>query len=201
MALPGPAPLAHLGLALIGEGEARQGEKLLSGPAVMHAAGIEPLVLTAKEGLAILNGTQLSSSLAAEGCLRADNLLRTAIVAGALTVEALAGSYAPFDARIHAARRQRGQQEVARRLRRWLTDSEIKRSHANCDRVQDPYAARCMPQVLGAAWDTLQHCGPIVEAECNAATDNPLVLDEEIVSGGNFTPPPWATCAIFWRSQ
>ena len=184
------APLAHLGLALIGEGEARQGEKLLSGAAVMHAAGIEPLVLTAKEGLAILNGTQLSSSLAAEGCLRADNLLRTAIVAGALDCRSPGRELCPFDARIHAARRQRGQQEVARRLRRWLTDSEIKRSHANCDRVQDPYAVRCMPQVLGAAWDTLQHCGPIVEAECNAATDNPLVLDEEIVSGGNFHAAP-----------
>lgn len=184
------APLAHLGLALIGEGEARQGEKLLTGPAVMAAAGIAPLTLTAKEGLAILNGTQLSSALAVEGCLRVDNLLRTAIVAGALTVDALAGSYAPFDARIHAARRQRGQQEIARRFRRWLTDSEIKRSHANCDRVQDPYAVRCMPQVMGAAWDTLEHARAVVEAECNAATDNPLVLDDDILSGGNFHAAP-----------
>jgi histidine ammonia-lyase len=184
------APLAHLGLALIGEGEAKHGDKPLSGPAVMTAAGMQPLTLTSKEGLAILNGTQLSSSLAAEGCLRVDNLLRTAVVAGALTVEALAGSYAPFDERIHAARRQKGQMEIARRFRRWLTDSEIKRSHASCDRVQDPYAVRCMPQVLGAAWDTLQHARPIVEAECNAATDNPLVLDDEILSGGNFHAAP-----------
>ena len=184
------APLAHLGLALIGEGEARQGEKSLTGAEVMAAAGIAPLTLTAKEGLAILNGTQLSAALAAEGCLRVDNLLRTAIVSGALTVEALAGSHSPFDARIHAARRQRGQQEVARRFRRWLTDSEIKRSHANCDRVQDPYAVRCMPQVMGAAWDTLQHARSIVETECNAATDNPLVLDQEILSGGNFHAAP-----------
>lgn len=184
------APLAHLGLALIGEGEARQGEKSLTGPAVMAAAGMQPITLTAKEGLAVLNGTQLSSTLAAEGCLRVDNLLRTAIVAGALTVEALAGSYAPFDARVHAARKQRGQMEIARRLRRWLTDSEIKRSHANCDRVQDPYAVRCMPQVMGAAWDTLEHSRIVVEAECNAATDNPLVLDDEIISGGNFHAAP-----------
>jgi histidine ammonia-lyase len=184
------APLAHLGLALIGEGEAIQSGKALTGAAVMAAAGMQPLSLTAKEGLAILNGTQLSSTLAVEGCLRVDNLLRTAIVAGALTVEALAGSYAPFDARIHAARKQRGQIEIARRFNRWLTDSEIKRSHANCDRVQDPYAVRCMPQVMGAAWDTLEHARPIVEAECNAATDNPLVLDEEILSGGNFHAVP-----------
>jgi len=184
------APLAHLGLALIGEGEARQHGTLLEGPAVMSAAGMQPLTLTAKEGLAVLNGTQLSSALAVEGCLRFGNLLRTAVVSGALTVEALAGSYAPFDARIHAARKQRGQMEIARRFRRWLTDSEIKRSHANCDRVQDPYAVRCMPQVMGAAWDTLEHARPIVETECNAATDNPLVLDEEILSGGNFHAVP-----------
>ncbi len=184
------APLAHLALALIGEGEARRGEEVLSGPAVMQAAGLEPITLSVKEGLALLNGTQLSVALGVEGFLQTDNLVRTAIVAGALTVEALAGSHAPFDARIHAARGQRGQQEVARRLRRWLTDSEIKRSHANCDRVQDPYAVRCMPQVLGAGWDTLEHARPILEIECNAATDNPLVVDEDIVSGGNFHAVP-----------
>jgi histidine ammonia-lyase len=184
------APLAHLALALIGEGEAVQGEKRLSGAAVMRAAGCEPLVLTAKEGLALLNGTQLSAALAAEACLSADRLLRTAIVAGALSVEALAGSYAPFDARVHEARGQRGQIEVARRLRTLLTDSAIKRSHEDCDRVQDPYAVRCMPQVLGAAWDTLDHARGIVEIECNAATDNPLVLGEDIISGGNFHAAP-----------
>ncbi|MGQ0836416.1 MAG: histidine ammonia-lyase [Gammaproteobacteria bacterium] len=184
------APLAHLSLALIGEGEARCGEKALAGPAVMQAAGRSPLVLTAKEGLALLNGTQLSAALAVEGCLRVDRLLRSAIVAGALSVDALAGSYAPFDARIHAARGQRGQIEVARRLRDLLTDSAIKRSHADCDRVQDPYAVRCMPQVMGALWDTLTHARGIVEIECNAATDNPLVLGDDIISGGNFHAAP-----------
>jgi len=184
------APLAHMALALIGEGEARRGDELLSGPAVMKAAGVAPLTLTAKEGLALLNGTQLSCALAVEGYLRVSNLLRTAVISGALTVEALAGSHAPFDARIHAARKQRGQIEIARRLRRWLTDSEIKHSHAQCDRVQDPYAVRCMPQVMGAAWDTLEYARPILEAECNAATDNPLVLDDEIISGGNFHAAP-----------
>ncbi|MGH8309122.1 MAG: histidine ammonia-lyase [Steroidobacteraceae bacterium] len=184
------APLAHLALALIGEGEARCGEKALAGPAVMQASGRSPLVLTAKEGLALLNGTQLSAALAVEGCLRVDRLLRSAIVAGALSVDALAGSYAPFDARIHAARGQRGQIEVARRLRDLLTDSAIKRSHADCDRVQDPYAVRCMPQVMGALWDTLTHARGIVEIECNAATDNPLVLGDDIISGGNFHAAP-----------
>lgn len=184
------APLAHLTLALIGEGEARRGERTLSGADVMRAAGVEPIALTAKEGLALLNGTQLSATLAAEGCLRTETLLRSALVAGALSVEALAGSYAPFDARIHAARGQPGQIEVARRLRTLLTDSAIKRSHADCDRVQDPYAVRCMPQVMGAAWDTLTHARRIVEIECNAATDNPLVLEEDILSGGNFHAAP-----------
>lgn len=184
------APLAHLSLALIGEGEARRGEKALAGPAVMQAAGRSPLVLTAKEGLALLNGTQLSAALTVEGCLRVDRLLRSAIAAGALSVEALAGSYAPFDARIHAARGQRGQIEVARCLRDLLTDSAIKRSHADCDRVQDPYAVRCMPQVMGALWDTLTHARGIVEIECNAATDNPLVLGDDIISGGNFHAAP-----------
>src|SRR5690606_13423779 len=98
--------------------------------------------------------------------------------------------HSPFDERIHIARGQRGQQEVARRFRRYLTDSEIKRSHANCDRVQDPYAVRCMPQVLGAAWDTLEHARVVIEAEANAATDNPLVFGEDILSGGNFHAAP-----------
>jgi histidine ammonia-lyase len=184
------APLAHLTLALIGEGEARRGERALAGADVPRAAGVEPIALTAKEGLALLNGTQLSATLAAEGCLRAETLLRSAIVAGALSVEALAGSYAPFDERIHAARGQPGQIEVARRLRTLLTDSAIKRSHADCDRVQDPYAVRCMPQVMGAAWDTLAHARRTVEIECNAATDNPLVLGDDILSGGNFHAAP-----------
>jgi histidine ammonia-lyase len=184
------APLAHLALALIGEGEAHRGDKELTGAAVMKAAGCAPLVLGAKEGLALLNGTQLSAALAAESCLRMDNLLRSAIVAGALSVEALAGSYAPFDARIHEVRGQRGQIEIARRLRTLLTDSAIKRSHADCDRVQDPYAVRCMPQVMGAAWDALTYASGVVEIECNAATDNPLVLGEDILSGGNFHAAP-----------
>lgn len=191
------APLAHLGLALIGEGEARHRGRTLRGAEVMRAAGIEPIVLEAKEGLAILNGTQLSCALAIEGLFDAQNLLASSIAAGALTVEALAGSHAPFDARIQDARGLPGQIEVAHRLRTWLSDSEIHRSHADCDRVQDPYAVRCMPQVLGAFADTLAHARSVLEREINAATDNPLVFGTDILSGGNFHAAPLGYVADF----
>jgi histidine ammonia-lyase len=184
------APLAHLALALIGEGEARQGGRALSAKEVSHAAGVAPLELEAKEGLALLNGTQLSAALAIEGLLRAQNLLHGAIVVGALTVDALAGSYTPFDPRIHAARGLSGQNYVADCFRQLLTDSEIKRSHENCDRVQDPYAVRCMPQVFGAVADTLTHAHLVLQAECNGVSDNPLIFGEEILSGGNFHAAP-----------
>ncbi len=184
------APLAHLTLALIGEGEAHHGERKLSGRQVLDAAHIAPLELEAKEGLALLNGTQLSAALAVEGTLQADNLLHSGIVIGALTVEALAGSYAPFDVRIHAARGLAGQIQVAERFRKLLTDSEIKRSHENCDRVQDPYAVRCMPQVFGAVADTIAHARSVLEAECNGVSDNPLIFGEDILSGGNFHAAP-----------
>jgi histidine ammonia-lyase len=184
------APLAHLALALIGEGEALQGERRLSGGQVLEAARVKPLELEAKEGLALLNGTQLSTALAVEGTLRAQNLLDASIGVGSLTVDALAGSYTPFDARIHAARGLRGQIDVAERFRRLLTDSDIKRSHENCDRVQDPYAVRCMPQVLGAVADTIEHARAVLEAECNGVSDNPLIFGEDILSGGNFHAAP-----------
>ncbi len=184
------APLAHLTLALIGEGEARRGERSLMGAEVPRAAGIEPLILEAKEGLALLNGTQLSAALAAEGTLQGQTLLESAVVVGALTLEALAGSYTPFDERIHAARGLRGQMEIGALFRRLLTDSEIHRSHENCDRVQDPYAVRCMPQVFGAVADTLTHAAGVLESECNGVSDNPLIFGEDILSGGNFHAAP-----------
>jgi histidine ammonia-lyase len=184
------APLAHLALTLIGEGEAQHAGQLLSGRQALDAAGIAPLELEAKEGLALLNGTQLSAALAVEGTLQADSLLHAAIVVGALTVDALAGSYTPFDARIHAARGLAGQTYVAECFRRLLTDSEIKRSHENCDRVQDPYAVRCMPQVLGAVADTVSHARGVLEAECNGVSDNPLIFGADILSGGNFHAAP-----------
>lgn len=184
------APLAHLTLALIGEGEAQRKGRSLSGRQVLEAARVAPLELEAKEGLALLNGTQLSAALAIEGTLLAESLLDSAIVVGALTVDALAGSYAPFDARIHSVRGLPGQVQVAERFRRLLTDSEIKRSHENCDRVQDPYAVRCMPQVFGAVADTIAHARAVLEAECNGVSDNPLIFGEDILSGGNFHAAP-----------
>jgi histidine ammonia-lyase len=191
------APLAHLALALIGEGEAMQGATRLEGTAVLDAAGCEPVRLEAKEGLALLNGTQLSTALAVEGLFRTENLLATAITAGALTVEGLAGSYAPFDDRIHAARGLPAQREVAARFRRLLTDSEIHSSHVDCDRVQDPYAVRCMPQVFGAIAATLAHARETLEAEANGVSDNPLVCGEDVLSGGNFHAAPVGFVADF----
>jgi histidine ammonia-lyase len=184
------APLAHIGLALIGEGEATRAGEALSNEAVPRAAGLEPFVPQAKEGLALLNGTQLSLTLALEGLFQAERLLDASIVAGALTVEGLAGSHAPFDARIQEASRLPGQVEVARRLRSLLTDSEIRRSHENCERVQDPYAVRCMPQVFGAVEHTLEHARLVLGAAINGVSDNPLIFGDEILSGGNFHAEP-----------
>jgi len=191
------APLAHLALALIGEGEAVQGKTRLAGADVMQAAGCAPLQLEAKEGLALLNGTQLSTTLVIDGLFQAENLLGTAITAGALSVEGLAGSYTPFDDRIHAARRLASQRAIAARFRRLLTDSEIHNSHASCDRVQDPYSVRCMPQVLGAVDATLGHARSVLEAEANGVSDNPLVFDDDVLSGGNFHAAPAGFVADF----
>jgi len=184
------APLAHIGLALVGEGEATREGEPLAGETVTRAAGFEPFAPQAKEGLALLNGTQLSLSLALEGLFRAERLLDASIVAGALTVEGLAGSHAPFDDRIQEASRLPGQVAVARRLRTLLTDSEIRRSHEHCERVQDPYAVRCMPQVFGAVEHTLGHAREVLGAAINGVSDNPLIFGDEILSGGNFHAEP-----------
>jgi histidine ammonia-lyase len=184
------APLAHVTLALIGEGEATRGQETLSGAEVPLGVGLEPVTLEAKEGLALLNGTQLSLSLALEGLFQAEKLLDASIVAGALTVEGLAGSHAPFDARIQEASRLPGQVAVAKRLRRLLTDSEILRSHEHCERVQDPYAVRCMPQVFGAVEHTVEHARTVLAAAINGVSDNPLIFGDDILSGGNFHAEP-----------
>jgi histidine ammonia-lyase len=184
------APLAHIGLALIGEGEARRADETLSGEAVTRSAGFEPLSLQAKEGLALLNGTQLSLALALEGLFQAERLLDASIVAGALSVEGLAGSHAPYDERIQAVSRLPGQIAVARKLRALLTDSEIRRSHEHCERVQDPYAVRCMPQVFGAVEHTLEHARRVLGAAVNGVSDNPLIFGRDILSGGNFHAEP-----------
>ncbi|HET9693463.1 MAG TPA: histidine ammonia-lyase [Steroidobacteraceae bacterium] len=190
------APLAHMTLALIGEGEAQApdadgGTRTLSGAEVMRAAGLEPLELQAKEGLALLNGTQLSLALAIEGLFRAERLLDAAVVCCAMTVEALAGSHAPFDDRVHQVSRLPGQVAAARKIRALLaSDSEIRRSHENCERVQDPYAVRCMPQVYGAVEHTLGHARDVLGRAINGVSDNPLIFGEDVISGGNFHAEP-----------
>jgi histidine ammonia-lyase len=191
------APLAHLSLAVIGEGSATQGGRLLEGAEVCRAAGFEPVSLEAKEGLALLNGTQVSLALAIAGWARARRLLDSTLAIGALTCEALAGSHTPFDARIHDARGQTGQCEVARRIRSMLGDSQIHSSHADCDRVQDPYAIRCLPQVAGAAWDTLAHAARVLTGEVNGVSDNPLIFGDDVLSGGNFHAAPIGYVADF----
>ncbi len=190
------APLAHMTLALIGEGDAITSEakataRVLTGADVMAAVGLEPLELQAKEGLALLNGTQLSLALALTGLFRAERLLDASIVCCAMTVEGLAGSHAPFDDRVHQASRLPGQVAVARKIRALLdSDSEIRRSHEHCERVQDPYAVRCMPQVYGAVEHTLGHARDVLGQAINGVSDNPLIFDDDVISGGNFHAEP-----------
>ena len=197
------APLSHLALCCLGEGEAfYEGERVEGGEA-LRRAGVEPLRLEAKEGLALLNGTQALTAVGALALGRALRLARTCDVAGAMSLEALKGTPAAFDERIHSARPHLGQVESAAHLRELLRDSEIRASHVEGDpRVQDAYSLRCMPQVHGAARDALAHARDIVEVETGGATDNPLVFAEsgDVISGGNFHGAPLALafdyCAI-----
>lgn len=196
------APLAHLACVLIGEGQAlsRDGE-LINGVQAMRSIGREPFVLGPKEGLALLNGTQVSTALALAGLFGAEDVFASALMSGALTLEAMQGSVKPFDARIHEARGQQGQIDVAAALRSLLHGSQIVPSHANCGRVQDPYSVRCMPQVMGACLDSLRHAANVLRIEANAASDNPLVFlgvdgaEDEVISGGNFHAEPVAFAA------
>ncbi|MGG5809569.1 histidine ammonia-lyase [Falsiroseomonas sp. CW058] len=191
------APLAHMSLVLIGEGEAFRGDAVLDGTQALVAAGIPPLTLGPKEGLALLNGTQVSTALALAGLFAARDLLRTALVAGAMSVDAARGSDTPFDARIHALRGQPGQIACAAALRALLAGSAIRDSHRVDDpRVQDPYSLRCQPQVAGACLDLLDHAAAVLLREANAVTDNPLVTEEgDVLSGGNFHAEPVAFAA------
>jgi len=186
------APLAHMSLALIGEGEATTADgRALAGAEVLAAAGLAPLELQAKEGLALLNGTQLSLALALEGLIRAERLLDASVVCCAMTVEGLAGSHAPFDDRVQQVSRLPGQIAAARKIRALLgSDSEIRRSHEHCERVQDPYAVRCMPQVFGAVEHTLAHVRDVLAQAVNGVSDNPLIFGEDVISGGNFHAEP-----------
>jgi histidine ammonia-lyase len=190
------APLAHLALVVIGEGEAIYQDQKLSGAQAMQRAGLEPLRLEVKEGLALLNGTQAMAAVGGLALHRALRLARVADVAGAMTLEALRGTPVAFDERIHNARPHPGQLEVAAHLRELLNDSEIRRSHLDNDpRVQDAYSLRCMPQVHGAVRGALRHAREVIETETGSATDNPLVFAgdaEEVLSGGNFHGAPLA---------
>jgi histidine ammonia-lyase len=192
------APLAHLCLPLIGEGEVQIGGERMPAADGLRRAGLAPLVLAAKEGLALINGTQVSTALALVNFLRAEHLFRAAIAIGALSIDAAMGSDTPFDQRLHALRGQPGQIRAAAAYRALLAGSGIRASHrTNDDRVQDPYSLRCQPQVMGAAIDTLGHVGQVLAREANAVSDNPLVFAEtgEIISGGNFHAEPVALAA------
>lgn len=182
------APLAHMSAVLLGEGEAfHQGQRIPAGTA-LKVAGLSPIVLAPKEGLALLNGTQASTALAVEGLLAAEKCLLAATVIGALTVEAAKGSRAPFDDRIHAARGHQAQRDMGTAYRHLLDASEIQESHQQCPKVQDPYSLRCQPQVMGACLQQIRNAAEMILTEANAVSDNPLVFadDNEILSGGNF---------------
>jgi histidine ammonia-lyase len=192
------APLAHMSCVLIGVGEARHDGDTLSAEAALARVGLTQLTLGPKEGLALLNGTQCSTALALAGLFAAEAAFAAAIAAGALSVDALKGSDAPFDARIHALRGQPGQIDVAARLRGLMANSAIRDSHRDdCSKVQDPYSLRCQPQVMGATLDVLRNAAATLEREANAVTDNPLVFieDGDVISGGNFHAEPVAYAA------
>jgi histidine ammonia-lyase len=206
------APLAHMALVVMGEGHAFVGTsprvatrgrgeerraKLLSGRAALRRVHLKPHRPLAKEGLALINGTQISTAILADALVRAWDLVRVADIAGALTIEATKSSQRPFDRRIQELRPHPGQLACAANLRRLLADSQVMASHAECSKVQDAYSMRCMPQVHGAARDALTHATAVVEREMNSATDNPLVFADthEVISGGNFHAQPIALAA------
>ncbi|MFK4825781.1 histidine ammonia-lyase [Paenochrobactrum sp. BZR 588] len=191
------APLAHLAAVMIGEGEAFYQGARLSGADALKKAGLTPVVLAAKEGLALINGTQTSTALALAGLFRAHRALQAALITGALSTDAAMGSTAPFHPDIHSLRGHQGQIDTASALRKLLDGSVIRDSHLEGDqRVQDPYCIRCQPQVDGACLDILRQAARSLEIEANAVTDNPLVLsDDSVISGGNFHAEPVAFAA------
>ncbi|SCX91997.1 histidine ammonia-lyase [Microvirga guangxiensis] len=192
------APLAHMTAALMGVGEFFVDGVRIPAEAALSQAGLDPLVLGPKEGLALLNGTQVSTALALAGLFEAERVFQAALVTGALATDAAKGSDGPFDARIQMLRRHRGQIEVAASLRALMQGSAIRASHlTNDDRVQDPYCLRCQPQVMGAVLDLLRQAGETLGTEANGVSDNPLVFSDtgEVISGGNFHAEPVAFAA------
>jgi len=192
------APLAHMAAVMMGTGEVLHASARMTAAEGFAQAGLAPVVLGPKEGLALLNGTQFSTSYALAGLFEAELLFRTALVTGALSTDAARGSDAPFDARIHALRGHKGQMEVAAALRGLMAGSKIRQSHVTGDeRVQDPYCLRCQPQVMGAVLDVLRQAAASLAIEANGVTDNPLIFTdpEEAISGGNFHAEPVAFAA------
>ncbi|MFN3960884.1 MAG: histidine ammonia-lyase [Parvularculaceae bacterium] len=188
------APLAHMTAAMMGVGAIRVKGESMPAAKALGLAGLSPLELGPKEGLALLNGTQVSTAIALDALFKAEHVFGAALCAGALSVDALKGSMAPFDPRIHGLRGHQGQIDVARAIRALLEGSAINLSHIDCDRVQDPYSFRCQPQVMGACLDLLRHAARTLTIEANAVTDNPLIFPEadEAISGGNFHAEPVA---------
>mgnify|MGYP001256193424 FL=1 len=192
------APLAHMSAVLLGEGQARYRGEIISGIAALKIAGLTPVTLAPKEGLALLNGTQVSTAFALQGLFHTEDLWASATVCGALSVEAALGSRSPFDKRIHQVRGHKGQIDSARAYRHLLTEnSEVGLSHDQCHKVQDPYSLRCQPQVMGACLEQIRYAAGVLEVESNAVSDNPLVFANEgdIISGGNFHAEPVAMVA------
>ena len=192
------APLAHMSTVLLGEGQARHKGEIISGAAALKIAGLEPITLAPKEGLALLNGTQASTAFALEGLFAAEDLYAAGTVCGAMSVDAALGSRRPFDPRIHRVRGHRSQIDAAMAYRHLLgKESEIGLSHQACQKVQDPYSLRCQPQVMGACLQQIRHAADILVVESNAVSDNPLVFadDGDIISGGNFHAEPVAMAA------
>jgi histidine ammonia-lyase len=193
------APLAHMAGVLIGVGEARVAGTIVPAEMALQEAGLEPVVLAPKEGLALLNGTQVSTSLALAAVFRAEHVLAATLAAGAMASDAIKGSDTPFDKRIQNVRGHGGQIAVAGVLRELMRGSEIRASHVKCDHIQDPYSIRCQPQVVGACLDVLRHVCKVIETEANAVTDNPLVFadSQAVLSGGNFHAEPIALAADY----
>src|SRR5262245_34614098 len=191
------APLAHLSAALLGVGEVECGGRVMPATEGLKRAGLEPITLAAKEGLALLNGTQTSTALALCNLFAIDNLYATALVAGALSVDAAEGAGSPFEARSHGLRGHPGQIAAAAAYRELLADSPINSSHRECGKVQDPYSLRCQPQVMGACSDQIEAARAVLLREANGVSDNPLVFPEsgEVLSGGNFHAEPVAFAA------
>ena len=192
------APLAHMAAAMIGVGEIFVGDEQKGATEALASAGLSPLELAPKEGLALLNGTQFSTAYALAGLFEAERLFQTALITGALSTEAAKGSDTPFDPRIHVLRRHAGQIETAAALRALMSGSAIRASHLKDDeRIQDPYCLRCQPQVMGAALDVLRQAAATLGAEANGVSDNPLIFTEtdEALSGGNFHAEPVAFAA------